>query len=532
VKPTTRRRFLQGAGAATVSAYLAACGSSSTETASSSIGRLRVIVPYTPDLLATGHVAQEAGGPLMLALEPLLRVSLDYQPEPNLAAVHTDGPLRYVCRLRPGVRFWDGSPLTVADVIYSFYVHAKPGSQSAIADLWSGVRSMRHTGADELTITLGAPNPGFIFTLAQTGISSVAFHDRHGTETGTPGVLVMGTGPYRPVAFTPSSQITFNRNPRYWGPRPRIGTLECVSIEDQATALQAMQTRSADMILNIPISQVLPYKRAGGIALTSAIDASVYKFNFDQRKPPWGDLHLRAAFAHGVHRAALTEILGGNATAATTLVPPRFFASLLSPSQLQQTYARLAALMPAYDIQAGRRALAQSSVPGGVSATVLISPADPTLSTLVQAVSPDLARIGIKLGLREVDDVTYERDVYFEHATGGLSLDDFGAECPDPGNIPNDVLSSANALPRGNGVNIADYDNAAVDALLARQRVAPQSQRAALIVQALEQAARDLPYVPLIYPKVLLGLTSGYRYNGFNTFWWMNRWTELVDPRA
>jgi peptide/nickel transport system substrate-binding protein len=528
----TRRRFLEAGGAATLSAYLAGCGGTSHPTVGGSIERLRVLVPYTPDLLSTTHVAQEAGGPLMLALEPLLRLSLGNRPVANLASVRSDGQSRYVCRLRPGVHFFDGSPLSVADVVYSFSVHARHGSQSAIADLWSGVRSMKQTGAGELTITLTAADPRFIFTLAQTGISSMAFHDRHGSATGTPGVLAMGTGPYRPVSFAPGSQITFARNERYWGPRPRLATLQCETIQDQATSLQAVQTGAVDAMFGIPISQASAFARISGFGLTGATDASVYKFNLDQRRAPWGDPRLRRAFAHGVNRRALIEILGGNALPASTIVPPEFFAAVLPGPQLSQTYAMLDGLMPAFDIVAGRRELARSSVPRGLATTVLVSPDDPTLSTLVQAVAQDMESIGIKLNLREVDAVTYERAVYFEHATDGLSLDDFGAECPDPGNIPDDTLDSRNALPAGNGVNIADYANASVDALLQRQRALAGAQRGPLLAQALAQAARDLPYVPLVYPKVLLGLGAGYRYQGFNTFWWMNRWTELMSRRA
>src|SRR5262249_15513278 len=67
-----------------------------------------------------------------LALDTLMKYGPNQQPEPNLAASVTHpNPVTYVYHLRRGVRFWNGDPLTAADVAYTLnYVRAKT-SQAA-----------------------------------------------------------------------------------------------------------------------------------------------------------------------------------------------------------------------------------------------------------------------------------------------------------------------------------------------------------------------------------------------------------------
>ena len=68
-----------------------------------------------------------------LTLVPLLATSWKYD-RPNL---------KYVFQVRQGVKFWDGTPMTTDDVVYSLSRHIDPKVSSQIAGYFANVASLR-----------------------------------------------------------------------------------------------------------------------------------------------------------------------------------------------------------------------------------------------------------------------------------------------------------------------------------------------------------------------------------------------------
>jgi len=539
---TTRKRFLATAAAASATILIAACGGSSRSGATNTdsggspaagrgIDSLTVIVPVMSDALDPTKASVGSLGTLLLGLEPLLLYGPDQELKPNLAeSFEQQDATTYRVKLRDGVQFWDGSPLTVDDVLASIAVHRTKGTASFIAGQWADVQSVRKTARNELTIRLSRPNPQFVYALAQTGIFSKAYAKKHGDRLGSPGVLNMGTGPYRFESFTPSSKAVLVRNDDYWGEPSRVARIETRVIADDSNRLLALQSGDVDAIIGIPISQIKTFSKIPGFEVSDAVDYSVYKFNFELDKKPWDDVHLRRAFAHSVDREALARGILNGAAPATTLVPPSIMEALVPEDQVAAAYEELRAALPAFDLERAKTELAQSGAPDGVKTTLLVAGSDPNLSALAQTVAQSAKQIGIDMRIQQVDDNTYYNAVYFKHTTDGLSIDNYGSDGPDPVNIPNNALGSATALPGGSGINIANFRSGDVDDLLARSArlKADDPARGPLIIDALKRSSAELPYVPIAYPKLYMGLKNGYTYSGFNTFWWLNRWPDLI----
>ena len=509
-----------------------AAGSSGTPAGGAGLDRLSLLVPMQGDALDTTKASIGSLGVLLLGLEPLTvydPASGDF--ENNLAtSVEQEGPLVYRFRIRAGVKFWDGKPLTAEDVVFSFDLH-RGKSASFIAQQWAGVDSVEATAPDEVTVKLAQPNPQFAFAIAGTGIVQKAYYEANRKQIGNPQTLNMGTGPYRFESFKPSSETVLRRNEDYWGTKPPIAELELRTIADDAQRLLAIQSGEVDGIVGIPLAQLPSFERIPGLQLSEGTDYSVYKFNFDLTKAPWDDPHLRRAFAHAVNRTVLADdLFKGNAEAAVTLVPPSVMSQLLPQGDVEAGYAEIEQTVPAYDLEAAKRELAESSVPDGVATTLLITGSDPNLAAIAQTAAQDLQQIGIRLEIKQVDDNTYYNAVYFKHTTDGVSLENFGADGPDPSNIPSSALDSRNGYPQGSGVNVSNYESPAVDDLLARSRKLKQDdpERAQLLVEAQAKAAADTAFVPLLYPKVYLGLRDGLEWPGFGTFWWLSRWPADV----
>lgn len=521
----TRRGLLAAGGALAAGGLLAGCGRASGGT----LGALSVSVPLLPDRLHTTRAVGPILGVVLLGLEPLLLLGPDGAVEPNLALSHEQPkPTRHVFRLRTGVRFWDGSPLTAEDVVASFTAHFAKGTDSAAGSYWAAVADVRAERPDVVVVDLDRPQTDFVYTVARTGVFSAAYARRHGARLGTPGVLNMGTGPYRFETMTPFSRVLMSRNDRYWGGAPRVGRIDA-QVLDKNGLLLGVQAGEVDVVFNVPNTHLASFSDLRDVKLTRVVDAAVYKFNFGVDKAPWNDPHLRRAFAHTVDRSAIARSVLHGAAAAPAPAPPANFAGAMPDAAVKAAYAELDRLLPAYDLARAKQEIAASTRPDGLDVTVLVMPSDPSLSSITQTVAQSAAKIGIRIRPREADEGTYNNAVYLKHATEGLSIDNFGAGSPDVLNVPDLVLHSRNSRPDG-FTNVADYRDAGTDALLDKAAKLKNGDpaRARIALEALTRTARDLPYLPVAYPNLYLALKDGYTFTGFNAFWWMNRWPDLL----
>ncbi|MFC0531573.1 ABC transporter substrate-binding protein [Phytohabitans kaempferiae] len=531
---TTRGgRILPGLVGVGVIAALAlattACAASGGANKSKSVSMLTTVLPPVLDPRQSSSLAS---GSLLIALEPLLRYH-DGKFEPLLASVvETPDPTTYVLTIRDGVTFWDGSPFTAEDAAFSISLHVGADSESVNAALFTQVKSVEVTGDDKATVSLSAPDPQFTAALAQIGMVSKAFYDKNGTRVGTRDVLNLGTGPYKFAAFSPTREVTLEANDGYWGEgKPALENVKLGVISDDAARMNALQSAEYDGMLNVPLPQVASIGGLPNMRIADSADLSVYKFNLNVETKPWNDIHLRRAFQMALNRGAIVQgALGGNAELAPTVVPESVMDALAGEEATRAAYTKLGNDI-VFDLDAARNEIAQSSSPAGVSAEVLVTGSDPTLGLIVQTAAQDLAKIGIKLQVREVDDQTYYSAVYFGRETDGVSIDMFSGSTPDASNLPMYVINGANtAIAGGSGTNISDYVNPAVDARLndSQKLAVDDPRRGALLLEALTLAQADVPYVPIAFPKVFVAARNGLDAASAGTFWWMSRWPDAL----
>src|ERR1700733_9332348 len=124
-----------------------------------------------------------------LGLAPLLASSWTYDP----------ANLKYVFQIRSGVKFWDGTTMTIDDVVFSLTRHIDKKVGSQIGAYFANVAAFTKTGPAELTIRLKRPDPDVANSLVFAPILSKAFVAKIGSGLGSPGsgARVMGTGPYQ-----------------------------------------------------------------------------------------------------------------------------------------------------------------------------------------------------------------------------------------------------------------------------------------------------------------------------------------------
>lgn len=95
---------------------------------------------------------------ITLMCESLLKQSPSGAIQPGLATLATPSPTTLVFTIKPGAKFWDGNPVTAADVGYSLRRNTDPNLAGYYGTVFDRVKSIQATGASEVTVTLSQPD--------------------------------------------------------------------------------------------------------------------------------------------------------------------------------------------------------------------------------------------------------------------------------------------------------------------------------------------------------------------------------------
>src|SRR5262249_52012179 len=152
------------------------------------------------------------------AVEPLTILTAEGEFKPWLAErAEQVSPTEWEYDIRDGVKFWDGNPVTVDDVIFSLEHYGAP--ESVGVGYFVNVDSIEPADDDPVKVTLTNPDPTWPYTVA-SGYSAIfekAYFEANEDTYGDPGTLVMGTGPWKFESLDPTAGAELVANPDWWG---------------------------------------------------------------------------------------------------------------------------------------------------------------------------------------------------------------------------------------------------------------------------------------------------------------------------
>lgn len=532
----SRRRLLQVVGLvgglAVVGPALAACTPDDDGAdAAGAGGGLDSLTIALPSSISSLDVTREAGivnyVVALLCLESLAAIDADGALVPSLASSWTQpDALTYVYQLRPGVTFSDGSPLTADDVLASIEVNSEKGSTSALAYAYAPVASARATADDEITFTLSAPTSsfGWVPSPGTLQVSSRAFLEKNADQVGTPQALLLGTGPYVVTEFQPDSHVLLERNDAWWGGEVEVASVRLDFITDENTRQLAMRDGSVDLALSVPPNQIDDWKAISGVTVETATDNSLVTLAFNTSVAPWSDIKVRTAVAHCIDRQSVVDsVLQGNADVALTIPTKAQWGGLLDSGQVEDLYADIPQID--FDLDAAASLLAESSVPGGFSATVTYPNSGPLIGRALLTLAENLKGLGIEL---EVKEVTLEQWIADLGKHAGIALGWYFPSTGDPAEYVQLLLNAAYADI--GGPNLAEYRNTEVSALL-DQEVAETdpAKRGDLLGQALVAAAADVSYQPLWWGQAATAFGPGLRAKDFGPYLFLGPWVTNLQ---
>lgn len=251
-------------------------------------------------------------------------LNADNTTSPSLATTTQADPKTLVLKVREGVKFWDGKPLTAKDVAYSLNYAARPTSTWSF--VYAKVDAIKQTGTDEVTVTFKQPDPLFTKELVTpAGLVMQAEHaEKVGDKLGTPDGGVMCSGPFELKKWTPGSNIDLVRNDDYWNSAWKAHaknlTFEFV---DSTTALSSgLQSGKYDGAYEVTPSVVNSLESGSGGQVTFG-PGGFMGLMPTRAEGPMGDPELRKALSvsidrKGISKAAFTGQAEPNYTAVTS----------------------------------------------------------------------------------------------------------------------------------------------------------------------------------------------------------------------
>ncbi|CAN5477328.1 peptide-binding protein [soil metagenome] len=256
-------------------------------------------------------------------------------PKPNLATEWTiseDGAT-YTFALKPDVTFHDGTPLTSADVKFTFELLLNPETASPYNPIFAG-RILSVEAPDPLTavFTLNGPVASFLVDL---NAYSLAILPKHLVEGIAPAEFVssefaqsapIGSGPFIFSSYTPGEALTLTANPTYHGGAPKIEQYVLKFLADTTAAYQQLKTGEVDVTqISADFYEDATAQTNFTAATFDTLEQYIFGFNVDPEKgsPVLQDLAVRQAIAYAIDRQTIIDrVFSGLGTLAIGTQPP------------------------------------------------------------------------------------------------------------------------------------------------------------------------------------------------------------------
>lgn len=431
-------------------------------------------------------------------------------------------PRTAVYKLRPGVTFSDGSPLTADDVVATVNYHTTPANASQLSTFFSAVDWAEVIDASTVAIKLKAPNVQFQYWAAHMAGFLFKKDQLANTEDlGTPDDLPLGTGPYKIVEFAPAERVVLEAREDYWGGAPVVKRIKIVAIPDAQARILALKNGDIDGTFQVATTDLDQWKAVENANVYTAPSLATFVLPIDHSTAPFDDVHVRRAVAYSVDREGLVKaLLKGNGDSLAALNPIEMWSGVLTPDEVNAFYASIPSY--AFDMEKAKEELAQSKHPGGFSFTVPVSSALPDMVNSLQSLGQNLKQLNIDMTVKEMDNNQWLAQ-YFAHENLGMQSMNYYPDFGDPAAYPYLFFHSDNARPQG--MNASNFKHPDVDKFIdtANQNLDPKA-RADALKKAFEIANDQVALIPLFTPHNAMVLNKKYKMTGYNTFWYNIPW--------
>src|SRR5215467_1015277 len=408
--------------------------------------------------------------------EPLISRDPSLSKVPALAlSWKAIAPEIWEFKLRPDVKFSDGTPFTADDVVFSYNRALAPTS-----DFRAYISSIKEVKAiDPLTVHIvtNGPNPILPDYASSILIMSKAWAEKHNVtkpqsfkdKEETYAVRnAMGTGPYTVKQRDPDVKTVMEKNPNYWGAKdfPNYpDELVYTPIREPATRVAALISGQVDFVQDAPLQDIARIKQTPGLKIEETaqvrtiflgldMGSAELKYSDVKGKNPFADRRVRQAMYEAIDIDAIkTKVMRNFAAPAGLVTAPGVH------GYTKENDKRLK-----YDVAAAKKLMAEAGYPNGFS-VVLDCPNDRYNNDeqICQAVTAMLAQIGIKVDLQARSKTLHFPKL--QKKDSSLYLLGWGVPTLDSHYVFTFLYQTNDAAKKVGGWNYTGYSNPKMDAL-------------------------------------------------------------------
>jgi peptide/nickel transport system substrate-binding protein len=514
----SRRAFIKGSAAAATAIYLSGCGTSSSVS-----GTVR---------LAGGTFGFPSpfayiGGPgyvqMNLIYDTLMWKDATGRLLPWLAQSASRSPdgLTYTFKLRPGVKWQDGQPVTAEDVAFTYeYFLGQSLGPLLIAQAFN-VRGARATGPLTVEIELVIPAVTFLGSVA----GSVPIIPKHiwqsikNAPQAQDLAVLVGSGPYRLTSYNAGEgSYLYLANDSYFLGRPFVRRVELVPVDDELVALEAGTTDVGEtQPEGVTPDALASFRSNPEFGIVEQTGDFTFPLIWNLAKGgALADVRFRRACAMALDRSAfVSRLVGPNGEPG-------------NPGFLPPTHPYYVAVQQyPYDVAAAKRLLdsagyrqpspgATRLAPGGRPLSFQILTGNAPVPPVIDLLIPALRTIGVAMSVKAVDLPTLFSLAQQDADALALTLYP-GPQGACPNADPDTLRAYYSSHIKGRLEGAQGYVNPEFDRLADAQLItADVAKRKQMIAQMQHIIAADLPALPLYYST----LFTVYRKSAFDQWYY------------
>lgn len=240
--------------------------------------------------------------------DTIVNVLPDGSVEPRLAESfesNADGTV-WTFKIRSGVKFHDGSEMTVDDVVATFKRHSDENAKSGAFGVMQGVSDIKADGGN-VVFTLATGNADLPYLLSDYHL---VVQPKGGVDDPNSAI---GTGPYKLVSAEPGVRYVFEKNADDWDTtRGHYDGVEFIVINDTTARTSALQSGQVHMINRVDPKVAKLLAKAPGVVVTNISGRGHYVFIMHCNTAPFDNKDLRLALKYAINRQELVDkILDG-----------------------------------------------------------------------------------------------------------------------------------------------------------------------------------------------------------------------------
>ena len=463
---------------------------------------------YDADPVSLDPHEQLSGGTLQLShmvFDPLIRWNKELGFDPRLAASWErvdDTTMRF--KLREGVTFHSGNPMTAEDVVWTIErLKTSPDFKGIFAS-WVSATAVDDTIVE---IKTDGPSPLVLHTATYVFPMDKDFYEDGGAEITKHGDSfasqnVSGTGPFTVAEREQGVKVVFERNADYWDADSpgNVQTAVLTPIKEAPTRVAALLSGDVDFIAPVPPTDLERIENDDNTKLVTMTGTRIITLQLNQkRNEALADPKVRQAMAYAINNEGIVQkIMKGFGTVAAQQSPEGYVGH--NPN-----------LTPRFDVAKAQALMEEAGYADGFSATMMC-PNNRYVNDfkICEAAAAMLAKINVKIDLTTMPKAQYWPK--FDERAADIMMIGWHADTEDSANF-NEFLTMTPNTDTGRGqYNSGNYSNAEVDELTVASLTETDAAKRAEQLQRVEEILyNEAAFIPLHWQDLAWGARKGVK---------------------